>query len=93
MIALLIIVTSHPALSLNCYADNIKNINPSNSTFFTGYVECLKKYSTNQCKACLPNCITFNSNDLVISNDELASNIDYIYVKTLIQVSIIECQI
>ena len=69
---------------------NISKPFPVNSTILPGYINCLIDYTSNECSECPPNCITFKTNNFIIDNKELASNLDKIYEKSLRQISIIK---
>lgn len=90
MMGLLIISISHQAFIPDSFGIISTNVNPNNSTVLTGYVLCLMNQTTNDCKDCPPNCITFKSNNVVVSNNDLASEIGAIYEKSLRQISIIK---
>lgn len=84
----IIICTS--VLPSSVYGVNKSEFDPNNSTILPGYLNCLINYTTSQCKECPPNCITFWSDSFIISNKDLAPELDKIFEKSLRQISIIE---
>lgn len=72
------------------YSQNISKPFLNNSTILPGYINCLIQYNTSQCRECPPNCITFESDNFIVNNKDLANNIDKIFEKSLRQLSIIK---
>lgn len=84
------IIICASVLPSTVYGVNTSEFDPNNSTILPGYLNCLINYTTNQCKDCPPNCITFGSDSFIASNKDLAPELGKIFEKSLRQISIIE---
>jgi hypothetical protein len=59
---------------------------PSKNTTLPGYEECFIDYKTNECGDCPPNCLSFNSSNIIVDNKIFAKNIDKVFENQLRQI-------